>query len=222
MPIVEPGLVRCASTASGKRSLVLPPRTRCRYLGQSEVQNLGVAAFGDKDVGGLDVAVHDALGVGGIKSVSDLDGQRKQRLQFQRPNPDQVLQRLPVQKLHSDERPAALLPDLINRADVGVIQGRGSLGFPLETRQSLRVFADFVRQEFEGNKTMESGVLSLVDHSHPTTAELLDNAVVRNGLADHCARILRGPSGQVNESREAGRLRWMAGVKSRLHSLAQL
>ena len=39
--------------------------------------------------------------------------------------------------------------------------------------------------------TMESSVFGLVDHAHPTAAELLDDAVVRDGLADHWSRILR-------------------------------
>jgi len=30
-------------------------------------------------------------------------------------------------------------------------------------------------------------VLGLVDHTHPAAAELLDDPVVRNGLADHAA-----------------------------------
>jgi hypothetical protein len=33
---------------------------------------------------------------------------------------------------------------------------------------------------------MELGVLRFIDNTHPTAAQLLDDAVVRNGLADHC------------------------------------
>ena len=40
-------------------------------FGQPEIQNLGVPAFGDKNIGGLDVAVDDPLGVGGVECVRD-------------------------------------------------------------------------------------------------------------------------------------------------------
>ncbi len=46
--------------------------------------------------------------------------------------------------------------------------------------------------------------LSLVSHAHAATAQFLDDAVVRNGLADHSWRILRLRNGQVNESRGVG------------------
>jgi hypothetical protein len=46
-----------------------------RDLGQSEIQNLGVAALRDKTVGWLDVAVDDALFVGRIQPLGNLDGQ---------------------------------------------------------------------------------------------------------------------------------------------------
>jgi hypothetical protein len=48
-------------------------------------------------------------------------------------------------------------------------------------------------------------ILSLIDNSHPATAEFFDDAIVRNGLADHCSRILlrsrilRLRNGQGNE-----------------------
>jgi len=38
-----------------------------RQFGESEIQNLGVPSFGDKDIGGLDVAVNDAFAVRGIE-----------------------------------------------------------------------------------------------------------------------------------------------------------
>ena len=47
-------------------------------LGQTEVENLGVAALSDEDVGGLDVAMDDAFGVRRIQRIGDLDGERQQ------------------------------------------------------------------------------------------------------------------------------------------------
>src|SRR5580765_2439407 len=44
-------------------------------FGQAEIENFGVAAVGDKNVGRLDVAVNDAAGVSGVQSISNFDGQ---------------------------------------------------------------------------------------------------------------------------------------------------
>ena len=66
-----------------------------------------------------------------------------------------------------------------------MIQRGGRLRFAPETFQRLRVFGDFVGQEFERDKATEPCVLGLVDDTHPAAAELLDDAVVRDGLADH-------------------------------------
>src|ERR1019366_3105727 len=67
-----------------------------------------------------------------------------------------------------------------------MVQCRSSLSFSLEASQCLGVSGDLVGQELQGNKTMEGYVLSLVDHAHPTTTDLLDDAVVRDGSPDHC------------------------------------
>ncbi len=40
-----------------------------RELRQSEIENLGVATFGNKDIGWLDVTMHDPLRVCGIEGV---------------------------------------------------------------------------------------------------------------------------------------------------------
>ena len=38
-------------------------------------------AFGDEDVGGLDVAMDNALGVGGVESVGNFDGEGEKVLE---------------------------------------------------------------------------------------------------------------------------------------------
>ena len=97
---------------------------------------------------------------------------------------DQVLQRLAVKELHGDEALALLLPDLVDGADIGVVQGRGGLGLAPEAFQCLRVLGHVIGQELEGNEATERRVLSLIHHTHPAAAQLLDDAVVRDGLAD--------------------------------------
>ena len=66
-----------------------------------------------------------------------------------------------------------------------MIQGRRGLRLALEARQSLRVLANFVGQELQGDKALETGVFGLVDHAHPTTTEFFENAVMRDCLFDH-------------------------------------
>ena len=59
-----------------------------------------------------------------------------------------------------------------------------------ESVPAPRVTSQFCRQELEGDEAMQPRVLSLVDDSHPAAAELLEDAVVGDGLADHCAEML--------------------------------
>jgi hypothetical protein len=53
-----------------------------------------VTAFGDKNVRRLDVAMDDALGMRGVQSVGNLDGERNQSLIVERPSGDAVFQGL--------------------------------------------------------------------------------------------------------------------------------
>src|SRR5215470_2128371 len=142
-------------------------------------------SFRHENVRGLDVAVNNALRMGGVESVGNLNGEREDQISVHRAIADPMLQRDPIQKLHDDERLTMLLVNLENHTDVRMIQSRRSLGLSLKTCQCLRVCSYVIGQELEGDESTELDILRLVHHAHPASTELLDNAVVRDGLADH-------------------------------------
>jgi hypothetical protein len=60
-------------------------------LGKPKIQDLGVAARRDEDVGGLQVTVNDSLGVSRVEGVGNLDGEFQQQFQLERATRDAVL-----------------------------------------------------------------------------------------------------------------------------------
>jgi hypothetical protein len=66
-----------------------------------------------------------------------------------------------------------------------MVQSGRCLGFTLKAGECLRITGNFFRQELQGNKTMQPGIFRFVDHPHAPAAQLLDDAVVRDGLVDH-------------------------------------
>jgi len=86
--------------------------------------------------------VDDAFGVRRIERVSNLDRQIEQQIQFHRTTSDAMIQRLALHELHGDETTPAVFGYLVNRADVGMVQRRGSAGFSSQTFECLRVFRE--------------------------------------------------------------------------------
>ena len=84
-----------------------------------------------------------------------------------------MFQGLAIQKLHCNEGRAVLLINLVDSADAWMIQCRGSLRLTLEANKCLGVFGQLLRQELQSNKAMELDVLSLVNDTHATAAQLL-------------------------------------------------
>src|SRR6202011_3248595 len=83
------------------------------------------------------------------------------------------------------EAVAVLFADLVDSADIRVIESGCGFGLSQQTLFSALIGRDFCWQELNRDFTVEPRVLSQVDHTHPATAQLLDDAVVRDGLTDH-------------------------------------
>ncbi len=97
-----------------------------------------------------------------------------------RPPADTLLQRRSGQKFHGDERAAALLADVINRADIRMVERRSRFGLTLESFQRLRIARQFVREEFQSHSAVQPGVFSLKNDTHPAATKLFEHTIMGN------------------------------------------
>ena len=75
----------------------------------------------------------------------------------------------------------------------------------LKTVECERIFFRFRRQELERDMATQVDVLGFVHHAHPSPAQLREDTVVRDGLADH------GLAGHPENT--PGRERFMLGLR---------
>ena len=101
-------------------------------LRQAEIENfqlLSVAATIDhKQIGRLDIAMHDAPGVRRSQSTCRLLAQGEYLGRGKAVVGEIQLQRLASQQLHHQVGLSVLFADVVNGADVGVVQGGGCPG----------------------------------------------------------------------------------------------
>ena len=156
-----------------------------KKLGQAEIENFRLAAFGNKYVGRLDVSMDDASGVCDIERVGDLNPKFKNLLDGERPAMDMLTESFTVNKFHGDERMVILFANVINGADAGVIESGSGVRFTAETLQSLGILLHVIGEKFQGHEAIKAGVQSLVDDTHSASTEFVQNAIVRDGPVNH-------------------------------------
>jgi hypothetical protein len=81
---------------------------------------------------------------------------------------NEVFQGQPIKELHSYQWMPVVLVDVVNRADVGVIQRRSGLSLSLKACERLAVVGKVFGQELKRDETMQASVLGLVNDAHPT------------------------------------------------------
>ena len=156
-----------------------------KKLGQSEIENFGLAAFGHEHVGGLDVSMDDASGVGDIESVGKLNCKFKDLLNGERLAMDALAEGFTFDELHGDERMVILFANVIDSANAGMIESGSGVGFTAETLESLGVLLHVVGEKFQSHEAIKAGVQGLVDHTHSASTKFFQDAIVRNGPVNH-------------------------------------
>ena len=102
--------------------------------------------------------------------------------------------------------PTLVLADVVQSADVRVIEGRDRLGLAPKALESRRRVRERGWEELEGHLSAEAQVLGAIHDTHAALPDLLEDLVVRDDLFLHRrGRIMRRYSERVTFLRQGDR-----------------
>ena len=158
------------------REAVRADRPRRPELRQPEVQELG-PRLRQHDVARLQISMRNALSVRFVQGVGDLGGVPQHLSGREWPLGQPCGQRVAFQVLHHQEgdpvpltpalspRRGRLIPDIVERANVRVVQAGDGLRLALEPLQEVGVTGDMLGQDLDGDRAVQPRVAGLVDLS---------------------------------------------------------
>jgi hypothetical protein len=150
------------SVRHGVREVVLLVACRLQQLGEAEIEKLDRPIWRDENVGGLQVAVQDAAIVSGLQCPRDLD-----RLADRFGRRDRTAQRRAVDVLEHE----IARPDVVQLADVRMVQGRNRTRFVFESTQAIRVMDQRGGENLDGDCAIKPRVAGFVDLAHSARAK---------------------------------------------------
>ena len=84
---------------------------------------------------------------------------------------------------------ALVLADVVNRADIRMVESGGRPGLALETFDGERIGERRIGQELQRDVAAEAEVFGPVDDAHAACAQTFHHPVVRDCCADHRGNI---------------------------------
>ena len=151
----------CVSCVLGRRGL----------LGQAEIENLDVPARGQHQIGRLDIAMHDSLGVRIVERVGGLHANGDDFGCLQRTLAEALAQRPAFDIFHGQEPEILVLSDLVDGGDVGVSQSGSEARFLDEALHTFGIGGHFGRQNFQRHAAAEAGIVGQIDRAHAALAQ---------------------------------------------------
>ena len=144
--------------------------------------------------------MHDAGCVRFVQRAGNLRRDLQHLIKRQRTLLQAGVERLAFQILHDEERRAVLFADVVERADVRMVELGNRPRFTIEALAELAIGRQRHSQNFDRDSAIEAGVPRLVDLAHASRAEeALDfvHAEARAGAEGHQVRGLYLPTEQA-------------------------
>jgi hypothetical protein len=191
--------------------------------GQPQIDELGPAAGRNDDVGGFDVAVHDAggrrmdEGRRHLQRVVDRIGRSQPALSL-----NQVPQIGACDVLEGDEVQAAIFADVVDAGNVIVVQPGGGPGFILEPLHRTGIAGHGRRKHLERHHPLQPLVHRAKHRAHPAHADPFFNHEVLEPRAGRTSQhvLASGHFGrkQPGPQRRTGGRGWLGGGRQRTRS----
>ena len=86
---------------------------------------------------------------------------------------------------HCNEQLPVVFANVVDGADVLMVEGGGSLGLLHETLFGSGALAQVRREKFQRDGTVQAGVTGLIHNAHAATSELAEDLIVGDGFPDH-------------------------------------
>ena len=141
---------------------------------EAEIEQLGPRAR-DHHVARLQVAVHDPASVRAVEGGGDLGAQLEHVLQRQPTLLEPPGERLPFDQFEHEVVQLAAVhfraSHVVERADVGMVQGGDALRLALEPRPELGIRGQLRREQLQGHVALQAGVAGAIDLAHPAGAQ---------------------------------------------------
>src|SRR5207237_367637 len=146
-------------------------------FGEAEIENLDDTLGRDLDVGGFQVAVDDALFVGGFQGFGNLAGYAESFVERDGAGGDALVEGLAGNEFHHQ----GFFLDAVNDRDVWMVERSENLGFANEPREVVGIIGQGVGEEFDRDVAIQLGIGGAVHRAHAAFSELRCDLVVANG-----------------------------------------
>ncbi len=147
-----------------------PPR-------ETEIENLASAVAREKEVLRLQIAVDDPFVVSRGQRSRDLDPQTCGLGDGERTARQGLVKALSLEELRDQIGDAALVPDVVYRENVRMVQSRSGPCFELETPGALGIGSELSREDFDGDFSTEPAVTGPVNLAHSTRTDARNQLV---------------------------------------------
>ncbi len=140
-------------------------------MGQAEIANFRLILQIEQDVRRFDVAVDDAVFMGMRQTAANGRNEAYHLLGIDCTSVRAVEKRLARHELHDDEEHAIHFAEVIDADEVRVVEPCHAFGFGFEDRAEARILAEFLGQDFDGDRSVERFLHGAIDRAHATRGD---------------------------------------------------
>jgi hypothetical protein len=115
--------------------------------------------------------MHDPRAMRPIERIGDLDRVLKRLFERERAFRESIGKRLTVDVLHHEVVGLIVMPDIVNRADMRMIQRRNDLRLTLEALLKRWIGGEMCRENFDRDGSIQAMVDRFIDLAHAAAAD---------------------------------------------------